>query len=346
MREPVYPFISIILLNYNGRKYSKYWSSLFSLDYPKEKYEIVFIDNGSSDGSGEIFAKDAGRFTDLTVKMIKLEKNCGYSKANNLGVEAANGDYVALLSNDIRVSSDWLRNAIEILESDKQIGVAQSMMYKLDNTSKPDEMGNYIDVFGLNYSFHYSEKIKEVSYCEGAVMFIRRKILSETDGLFDEKYFMFYEDVDFSWRARLMGYKLVVIPHSIVYHKRGGTVSGILMKTKPLYVFCNTRNRLKTLYKNYSLLNMLKYLPFAIGIETMKGTMLAFSRKTDSAFACYKGILDFIFELPHDASLRASIQQKRVVDDSYVLKYILSAEDAIRHLFSSAVFLQDEWKKQ
>lgn len=346
MTETEYPFVSIILLNYNGRRFSKYWKSIFYQDYPKSRYEIVFVDNGSCDGSEVDFVGQSRESKEIKTRIIKLEKNCGYSRANNLGVAEAKGDYVILLSNDIRVSINWLRKAIEALELDKDVAVAQSMMYKLDNASEADEMGNYIDVFGLNHSFPFSREVKEVSYCEGAVMIIRRRVIEEVGGLFDERYFMFYEDVDFCWRARLMGYKVVVVPDSVVYHKRGGTVSGIIMKTDPKYVYCNTRNRLSTLFKNYSAINVIKFVPLAVALEAAIGTALIFSGLTGAAIACYRGIGIFLLELRRDAIKRAVVQQRRKVDDSFILQSMIPAKDALRHLLSIAGSVRNEWTRQ
>ena len=340
-----YPSVSIVLLNYNGQRFAHYWKNLFSLDYPKSRYEIIFVDNGSSDGSENLFAKASNQSPDVSVRMVKLETNCGYSKANNLGAEKAKGDYVVLLSNDIRVSRDWLRNAIAVLESDKRIGVAQSMMYMLDDPSKPDKMGNYVDAFGLNHPFSFSNGIKEVFYSEGAVMFIRRSVLTDTNGLFDETYFMFYEDVDFCWRVRLMGYKIVVLHNSVVYHKRGGTVSGTLMKMEPLYVFTNTRNRLTTLLKNYSTSNAIRFIPASVGMELLKGSFLVLSRKVAAGLSCYKGTLSFFSGLRGTMQRRAVVQGKRRINDKDIMTLMVSTKDASRYAFTNLTKLQNEWKE-
>lgn len=339
-----YPSVSIVLLNYNGQRFAYYWENLFALNYPKSRYEIIFVDNGSSDGSEDLFAKMAHQSPDVSVRIVKLEKNCGYSKANNIGAGKAVGDYVVLLSNDIWVSRDWLKNAIDILELDKRIGVAQSMMYMIDDPSKPDKMGNYIDVIGLNYPFQFSNETKEVFYGEGAVMFIRRSILADTNGLFDETYFMFYEDIDFCWRARLMGYNIVVIHNSIVHHRRGGTVSGILMKMEPLYVFTNTRNRLNTLLKNYSTRNVIRFIPISVAAELMKGSYLIISGKVPAGLSCYKGILSFITGLRETMRRRAAVQGKRRISDKDVMKLMIPKTDALRYAFTNIRKLQLEWK--
>jgi GT2 family glycosyltransferase len=346
MTDLDYPSVSIVLLNYNGLRFVEYWRTLFSLDYPKSKYEIVFVDNGSTDGSDSCFSEMATQSPEVNISVVKLKKNCGYSKANNIGASKAKSNYIVLLSNDIRVSRDWLRKAINILELDKQIGVAQSMMYMLEDQSKPDKMGNYIDVFGLNYPFSFINETKEVFYSEGAVMFIRRNVLILTDGLFDETYFMFYEDVDFCWRARLMGFKVVVLRDSIVYHKRGGTVSGTLMKLDPLYVFTNTRNRLKTLLKNYSTKNAAMFIPGAMAIEVGKASFLVANGKVQAGLSCFSGILSFFFGLLDTMKRRAIVQSRRSVSDEEIMKLMIPAEEVLGHVFKNVRKLQNEWKEK
>jgi GT2 family glycosyltransferase len=346
MIEKQYPLVSIVLLNYNGRRFLDLWSSLFSLDYPR--YEIIFVDNGSTDGSETEFLKLSKRHPKQIVRVIKLDKNCGYSRANNLGVKRARGELVVLLSNDIKVTKDWLRNGVEVFKADELIGVAQSILYLLDSPSQLDRTGNYIDVLGLNHPFSYTDKeVKEVFYSEGAVMFIRRKVIDETLGMFDEKYFMLYEDIDFCWRARLMGYKIVVMPLSQAYHKCGGTVPGILMKEDPQYIFTNTRNRLNTLLKNYSTGNVIKFVPLSTVVEAIKGIWLMFSNKETESLACFRGIVSFLRGIPCTMKKRASIQEKRRLnDDREITRHMTPMSEAIKDTIRNFQKLHNAWKMQ
>lgn len=345
MTDRDYPSVSIVLLNYNGLKFTEFWRALFLLDYPRQKYEIVFVDNGSTDGSESRFARMANQSPDVNTSVVKLNRNCGYSRANNIGASKAKMNYIVLLSNDILVSRDWLKKAMNTMESDKRIGVAQSMMYTLEDQPKPDKMGNYIDVFGLNYPFSFTNENKEVFYSEGAVMFIRRNVLLLTDGLFDETYFMFYEDVDFCWRARLMGFKVVVLRDSVVCHKRGGTVSGTLMKLDKLYVFTNTRNRLRTLLKNYSTKNAVMFIPGTITIEVMKASFLIANRKVQAGLSCFRGILSFFFGLRDTMKRRAVVQGRRRASDEEIMKLMVPTGAVLRHSFKNVRKLQNEWKE-
>jgi GT2 family glycosyltransferase len=340
-----YPLVSIVLLNFNGRRFLDLWNSLFSLDYPR--FEIIFVDNGSSDDSLTEFGKLASRHPSHTVKIIRLPENCGYSRANNLGVEQARGEIIVLLSNDIKVTEGWLKNAVDVLESNQLIGVAQSILYLLDSPSELDRTGNYIDVLGFNHPFVSGKALEEVFYSEGAVMFIRRKVINETLGLFDEGYFMLYEDVDFCWRTRLMGYKVVIMPTSEAYHKCGGTVPGVLMKTDPRYVFTNTRNRLNTLFKNYSISNVIRFVPLSIGVEVTKGIWLMLNGKKAEGMACFAGIFSVFSGLSKTMKKRALVQGRRkLTSDSEIMRSMTSLNEAIRDTIHSVQRLHSEWKMQ
>jgi GT2 family glycosyltransferase len=279
--------------------------------------------------------------------MIRLPENCGYSMANNLGVKEAQGDLIVLLSNDIKVTKNWLKNAAEVFQSNELLGVAQSIMYLLDFPSLLDKTGNYIDVLGFNHPFSFSGKdLKEVFYSEGAVMFIRRKVIDETSGLFDENYFMLFEDVDFCWRARLMGYKVAVIPTSKAYHKRGGTVPGTLMKVDPRYVFTNTRNRLNTLFKNYSIGNVIKFVPLSIVVEITKGIWLMSNGKKREGLACLSAILSFLSGIQDAARKRAYVQGKRTTkNDKEIMQFMTPLSEAVRDAISNVQKLHNGWKK-
>ena len=319
-----WPLVSVILLNYNGKKFTSLWNSLFKVEYPN--YEIIFVDNGSTDGSDKLFKKLVKKHNNnkiKRIKIIKLNTNVGYSKANNIGVEEAKGKYIVLLSNDIEVDKYWLKNMINFLEKNKNVGVAQSFMFNFYKRNEKDKMGNFIDVVGYNtcgdVSIYNNKKPFEIFYSEGATMFVRKDILKETNGLFDDIYFMFFEDVDFCWRVHLRGYKIYMVPSSFVYHVRGGTVKGTIMKFDPFYLSTNTRNRLLTLFKNYSTKNLFKYLPLLLFLELVKGIWLFIKKPKLGLYVLY-GICDFVFKIPSAYNKRRIVQSLRIVKDDNIIK--------------------------
>lgn len=335
MNGEKYPLVSIILLNYNGERFSKLWRSIFEINnYPN--YEIIFIDNGSRDGSLELFVNLSKNYKRVKTKIIRLENNIGYSKANNLGVTHTRGKYVVLLSNDIEVDNDWLINMIKVFENDESIAVAQSAMYSLYDKNQRDYQCNHIDAFGFCHPPRLSNDVEEVFYSEGAVMFIRKSVIDKVGGLFDEDYFMFDEDIDFCWRVRLRGYKVCVVPSSKVYHARGGTVQGVFMKTDPFYVFLIARNKLATFFKNLELKNLIKYFLPLVMAASLKGIWLIYKGRKNAGVGCFKGILAFLRELPRNYHKRKIVRAMSVVSDKEVLKYMyplhLAIADVLRVL--------------
>jgi GT2 family glycosyltransferase len=333
-----WPLVSIVLLNYNGRKFIELWSSLFKVEYPN--YEIIFVDNGSSDKSDELFEEMLSKHLDrrVNVKIIKLKKNVGYSKANNIGVRKANGDYIVLLSNDIEVDKYWLKNMIEFLEKNDKVGVAQPLMFRYQNRKSYDITFGFIDVIGNIFSsldVVPRDKINkpfEVFFCEGASMFIRRKALEEVGYLFDEDYFMYYEDVDFCWRVRKKGYKICVVPSSIVYHVRCGTVSG---GRNPRYQVLFIRNKLRTLFRNYNTTSLIKYLPLAMIMELPECLIWIFSKKNyQIGLAVIKGVLNFLLRLPNEIekkhAAKSILASTKENNQSEINNHILSLRKSLK----------------
>ncbi len=337
------PLVSIILLNYNGEKFASLWESVFKSEYGN--FEIIFVDNGSKDGSLSLFLNLKDKNPGVRVEIVRIKENIGYSRANNRGLEFTHGEYVVLLSNDIEVEKDWLRNMIDFMGSHKDVAVAQSMMYSIYNRTEPDRMGNHIDVLGFNHPFKPSGKVEEVFYSEGAVMFIRKLVINEVGGLFDETFFMFFEDVDFSWRVRLRGYRICVVPSSIVYHVRGGTVTGTVIKMNPTYIMTNSRNRLITLFKNYDAYNMFVYGSLSLLSEIGESLWLMVNNQGALGLACLKGVLAFIRMTPHLLKKRMYVQSLRKIGDDRILALVFPIGVAVSSLIRTSQDAKREFQE-
>ncbi|MEM5829576.1 MAG: glycosyltransferase family 2 protein [Candidatus Aenigmatarchaeota archaeon] len=301
------PLVSIILLNFNGAKYSNLWKSLFYLDYPN--YEIIFVDNGSSDNSDELFKKMVYKHSDkkrIKIEIIKLEKNVGYSKANNIGIKKAKGEYIVLLSNDIEVDRYWLKNMINFLEKNKDVGIAQPIMFNYFERDKYDITFGFMNVIGNIFSSidvipeHLLKNPFEVFFCEGASMFIKREVIQKVGYLFDEDYFMYYEDVDFCWRARKIGYKSYVVPTSVIYHIRSGTINKKKIDVN-FYQSLFIRNKLITLFRNYTPVESIKYIPISL-IFTLFEAMIniVLYKNPRNCLNIINGILAFFRQIPKE----------------------------------------------
>jgi len=207
--------VSIIIVNYNGKSFLyDCLYSLYSITY--DDYEVILIDNHSSDGSVDFVKQN---FPNVVIK--QLEQNFGFAKANNIGADIAKGDLLLFLNNDTKVTEEFLEPLVTEMKSD-EIAICQSLLLKPDG--EVDSAGDFVDKYGRAYN---SKKIphntSSILSARGACMLVKKDVF-DVLGKFDERFFVSFEDVDLGWRAWIYGYKVVVVPKSIVYHYGGGTV--------------------------------------------------------------------------------------------------------------------------
>lgn len=120
-----YPYCSAIVLNYfGGEVIQDTLNALLNQNYPKDKLEIIVVDNNSKDESGEIISKYSRQHSNI--KLIKLDENLGFSRGNNIGIKQAKGEYVALVNNDCVVERDWLKELVTTAAKNKNIFAVNS----------------------------------------------------------------------------------------------------------------------------------------------------------------------------------------------------------------------------
>lgn len=259
-------YISIIIPNYNGRNYiSACLDSLFKQSLIP--FEIIVVDNASKDESLKIVE----RYKD--VRLIKLDKNYGFSKAVNKGIKAAKGDYVVLLNNDTEVDKDWLLELVNCIEKDDKIFSCSSKMLRYHERDKIDDAGDEYNILGWAYKRgdgasieKYNSNEPVFSSCAGAAIY-RKKVFEEI-GYFDENFFAYMEDVDVSYRAKIKGYKNVYCSRAIVYHI-GSATSG--SKYNSFKVRLAARNNIYVVYKNMPFIQLVINLPFLLLGFLIKG---------------------------------------------------------------------------
>jgi len=325
------PLVSVVLLNYNGKKFLKLCLvSILQSNY--SNLEVIFVDNHSTDGSVE-FVKDLyGR--DPRVRVVQNRENMGWSKGNNEGMKVAKGEIIVLLSNDMEVDTNWLSEIVRVMNSDPTVGVAQFNSLSMHNREKLDSAGNFLDPFGYAYSYVARDSLTEVFFAEGMAMAVKRKVIKEI-GMLDEYYFMEYDDMDFSWRARLRGYKVMFVTSAIVYHARGGFVGATVMTRNPLNVATYARNHLITLIKNYELRNLAKALPVVLFFDFAKVVNYAVNRNV-RALAVWKGLFMILKDFKTVWWKRLEVQYKiRKVPDRVIKKSMTRFNMHAQRLFLS-----------
>lgn len=232
------PLVSVIIVNFNGKKLLKNClESLMKVTY--KKFEVILVDNNSTDDSVE-FVKNHYP----SVMIIKLDKNYGFVEPNNIGAKNAKGDFLLFLNNDTIVKSDFLTELVIAANQDSKIAILQSLLLKPNG--EIDSSGDFIDKYGVAFSSKEKvENTREILSARGAAMMIKNEVFKKLGG-FDEKFFASYEDVDLGWRAWILGFKVVVLPKSIVYHIGGQTVQKV-----DEVVFHSYKNQLSMIFTNF-----------------------------------------------------------------------------------------------
>lgn len=221
------PSVSIVLLNYNGYNDTiECIKSLKNITY--NNYKIVIVDNNSTDNS-EIEIKKFIK-NDDKIQFIQADKNLGFSGGNNIGIRYAlenNADYICLLNNDTIVETNFLSELVNSMEKDNKIGVAAGKIMYFEDKDIIWSAGGFISEIkslGEHYGIDTKDSKKfddtiEVSFLTGCLQLIRKEVFEEI-GMYDDRYFLYMEDVDFCKRATRKGYKLMYIPQSKCIYRR------------------------------------------------------------------------------------------------------------------------------
>jgi GT2 family glycosyltransferase len=254
------PFISVIIVNYNGRDLLK--TCLESIQKQSfQNLEIIVVDNASSDGSVEYIKKS---FTDMHI--IPLPENLGFAGANLEGFRSAEGDYLFLLNNDTEVDSECISRLYDAMESNPDAGICASKIIVHGQEiidSAGDGYATSLKGFkrGEGQSSRLYDREEHVfGACAGAALY-RRKMLDEI-GFLDEDFFLIHEDTDLNFRAQLTGWKVLFVPDAVVYHK----VRSSIGQMSDTAVYYTLRNSEFVRVKNVPFMLFLRCLPeFILG---------------------------------------------------------------------------------
>jgi len=273
----MHPKAYIIILNWNGwRDTLACLAALEVLDYPN--CQVVVVDNGSTDGSAEEIRKAKPQVT-----LIETGQNLGFAKANNIGIRYAldqGANYVWLLNNDTIVDPGALSAMVELAERDRRVGVVGSVLYYMEQPTKVQAWGGGRVSLLTGRSCHLRAP-GEPHYITGASMLLRREALEQV-GLLDEGFFMYWEDVDLSFRLRQRGWMVAVTPGSRVLHKESASVKKRSSRQDILYNASAVR-----FFRRYS---RFPTLPITLGIggRMLKRLLLGDWERVRSVWLGYK----------------------------------------------------------
>jgi len=302
--------VSIIILNYNGGIHVR--ECIESIFKTKNcNFEVILIDNNSTDNS-HIICKDM--FPQIT--LIKNNANVGMS-ARNIGLDIAKGKFIVFLDSDTIVTPEWLDL---LMESYNRNGPAlyQPKIRRKEERNKIDSAGNMINIFGLAYargkgeldSGQY-EQFKIISYPAGGCVFTSREIIDKI-GKIDEMFFAYHDDVDYGWRALLLGIPSYYEPKAVIYHLSSPTLQWSEKK-----FFLLERNRWICLLSLYSRNTLIKIFPLLLLTEI--GIYFYFLRK-GMTLTKIKSSLSVIKLLPKIKKRSSELNNKRIVNDKDIIK--------------------------
>lgn len=246
--------VSVVILNWNGARLLRAFLPSVVKYSPSDFVDIYVVDNASTDDSINIVSNDFPE-----VKLISFQKNYGFAEGYNRAISQIKSEYVVLLNSDVEVSEGWISAIIDYMDLHQDVAACQPKILSYGNKEYFEyagASGGFIDKFGYPFCrgriFDVLEKdrgqyddVSEVFWVSGAAMFIRRDVYLNAGSL-DNRFFAHMEEIDLCWRLLSIGYKLVCVPASKVYHVGGGTLN----KENPRKTYLNFRNNLIMLFKN------------------------------------------------------------------------------------------------
>ncbi len=319
------PSVSIIVVNFNGKKLLKpCLKSLLTTNYPN--FEIIVVDNASTDGSVESIKKLFGSCP--YVKIVENRENLGHAEGCNIGARVAKGRYLVFLDSDTELKAeDWLWELVKVMESDESIGLAQAKVVLAKDKRRLDYVCTAIDALGTwaaTYGLKEDELKEnfEVLAASSGCCIVRRDVFNEVGG-FDPDYFIYDDDTDLSLRSRLLGYKILLVPSAVIVH-RGSVLRGINQRT----VYHSAKNRMRTMLKNYELRNLWwRFLVLSFLMSMVSFGFLVL-KKFDEAKATMKGLLSSVTDFRKIWIKRSLMQSKRRIRDVELMSKGLIRNDA------------------
>lgn len=322
------PLVSIIIVNRNGIEFvNGCLQTVLNSNYPD--FEVIFIDNASTDGSLEYVKKN---FCDKPkLKFIENAGSFGPAVARNKGAKIASGEYLIFLDNDTRVDAGWLSGLVSVLENDNTIGAAQAKLLRMDREEFYDCAGDYLGPLGFLIERARGAKdtgqfdfVTDILNAKSAASIIRRGLFEKIGG-FDEDFYMYLEETDLSWRVWLAGYRVVFIPSAKVYHAFNSAKKDFKRYySKRLVRHYGCRNYIATLIKNLEFINLIKFLPLHIGCWFLLSLFFALKGNFEDTFYILTGIGWNMLNIGLLLKKRQLINTKiRVVGDRAILNRIM-----------------------
>jgi GT2 family glycosyltransferase len=332
--------VTVIILNYNGANYIKHClDSIRNQTY--RDMEVIVVDNASIDGSADHVRKKYP-----WVRVLYNGKNLGFAKGNNIGAQHGKGAYLIFLNNDTIVDQRWMEHLVMAADSSEAVGICGSKILDMEKRNIIQEVGGLCDMYGFSLSRGFGEidssqydKINEVFYVSGASLLIKRAVADKI-GLFDSEYFFNQEDVDLCWRTWLSGYKVLVNPFSIVYHKGGGAAAGAPgsntnciesdYRTSAWRRYHAEKNILRTLVKNYSISTLCGTMPLFWALYLSEILLYVATGRLNAAESYVKALVWNMRNVTSTWQERRKIQALRKIGDGEIRSKMIKGSGKLK----------------
>jgi len=312
--------ISIIIVNYNGKKWlKKCLDSLYAQTY--KNFEIIFVDNASVDDSVAFVRSNYPE-----IKIVISKKNLGFAGGNTLGFKYAKGEYVLLLNNDTWAEKDYLLFLLEAFTVIPNLGSVQSKIILMNEPDKLDVCGSYWTDSSFLYHFGMGQDQSKKKYNtpmpffsnKGASMMLKKEVIDKI-GFLDDDFWSYYEETDLCNRIWLSGYECWYYPKAIIHHAVGGTA---ITFSNSFIQFHNFKNKLMSFLKNFELTTLVKILPIYFIFNFLLSIFWIFQGKMRHFLALYQAIWWNLNHFNKTLKKRSEIQLLRKKADLEYFKIV------------------------
>ena len=326
--------VSVVILNWNGKKFLEKFLPSVVEHSVKPDVEIVIADNASTDDSLSFLSQNYPQ-----IKTIILDKNYGFAEGYNRALQQLHSEYFVLLNSDVEVTTGWIEPLIAMMDADKLIAASMPELLSFDNKKYFEyagAAGGFIDRYGYPFCrgriFSTIEEDKgqyddvaDIFWATGACMFVRADSFWKAGGL-DNDFFAHMEEIDVCWRLKGMGYRIVYNSQSVVYHVGGGT----LPKENSFKTYLNFRNNLTLLCKNSvkgSLITLLFERMILDGIAACRFLMVfefkSFLAVFNAHLYLYSHFKTMARKRKHNQALFNQYRHKEICNHSIVFSYFV-----------------------
>ena len=280
--DPSVPTVSVVVVTWNGlRHLERCLPALLAQRLEAgDAFEVIVVDNASSDSSREYLARLGER--DSRLRVLLNDRNHGFAGPNNQAFDAARGAFIATLNNDAPPEPGWLAALLDAARRDPRTGSVASRMVFDHAPDIIQSAGIAIDRAAIAWDRLVGQpasaagtEIEEVFGASAGAALYRTAMLRELDG-FDARYFMYLEDVDLAWRARLAGWKAVYAPHATVRHAHSASA----VEGSPFKLWHLGRNKWWTITKCYPTAGLARYLPAILAYDLASLPITVTTRRT------------------------------------------------------------------